>query len=429
MSSSHARTPHPWIPNGPSKSSHIPYGPRSVKANTSFQSQTPHLDEVLVKAKGDSHLFLSSGAHLTHNNSESTAPPPNSILSNKVFSMAPENQPQGEHSNDESISIFSDNMHDAMGANSALHRTSAHRKYGLVTMRSSATHFNKRAMETFSDRLSSCFNRFHDHSAHTREALYEEIEEQTSRAIRSMEQEIRDIQEEVEERFKKEKEVTKEDLFDRAFASMDHQYPQAEKSLIKRLKALGPDVAARQRAHDQMQSEMKQRENKLTEEHRLNLESGAQARLQEREAQLATQRAQVQAEMEEVQRNTLADLSEKLSREAKDQIAAYRLELENLREARITSARTKEVERTENLLQDLKLKFMAQAEEEVQAASLHEEDEERLALKQIQEEISRFQALKATEITTNARAHRAETLPSMAIELEERAEGIERNFR
>jgi hypothetical protein len=343
--------------------------------------------------------------------------------------MDQEQQFLEDNPNDETLSFNSDSLYDSIGANNALRRTSAHRKYGLVTMRSSATHFNKRAMESFSERLSSCFNKFHDHSASTRESLYREVEEQTSRAIRSMEQEVRDIQKEVEERFRKEEVVTKEDLFERAFASMNHKYPEAEVELIDRLRSQGADVVARQRAHEQMQAELKQRECDLTEEHRSNLEGGAQARLQEREAQLATQRAKIQAEMEELQRNTLAELSEKLSREAKDQIAAYRLELENLRDARVTSAREKEAEKTEKLLQDLKVKFMTQAEKEVRAASMHEEDEERLALTQVQEEISRFQALKATEITTNARAHRAQTLPSMAIELEERAEGIERNFR
>ena len=41
----------------------------------------------------------------------------------------------------------------------------------------------------------------------------------------------------------------------------------------------------------------------------------------------------------------------------------------------------------------------------------------------------RYQELKATEITTTARTMRANALPSMAIELEERAEAIERQFR
>ena len=419
----------PWIPCGPSKS-HVFYGPGKDKGRSSFTRQTPNLDEVLEKSEQDYRPFLTSGGHYRGNGHNSMPTTHAEILrNNQTISIEEAQQFLGDNPNDETLSFNSDSLHDSIGASNALRRTSAHRKYGLVTMRSSATHFNKRAMESFSERLSSCFNKFHDHSASTRESLYREVEEQTSRAIRSMEQEVRDIQKEVEERFRKEEEVTKDDLFARAFASMNRKYPEAEVELADRIRSQGADVVARQRAHEQMQAELKQREYDLTEEHRSNLEGGAQARLQEREAQLATQRAKIQVEMEELQRNKLAELSEKLSREAKDQIAAYRLELENLREARVTSAREKEAGITEKLLQDLKVKFMTQAEEEVRAASIHEEDEERVALTQVQEEISRFQALKATEITTNARAHRAQTLPSMAIELEERAEGIERNFR
>ena len=50
-------------------------------------------------------------------------------------------------------------------------------------------------------------------------------------------------------------------------------------------------------------------------------------------------------------------------------------------------------------------------------------------LQVIKEEVKRYQELRAAEITTQARTVRAQALPSMAIELEERAEAIERQYR
>ena len=314
-------------------------------------------------------------------------------------------------------------------AQRALKQTTGHRKYGLVTMRSSAGQFNKAAMKTFSARLSNCFDKFQAYSDRSREEIYREVEEQTSKAIRAMEQEAKDIQGEVEGRFKKEEEVARDDMLSRALASVNAQYADAESSLLSALRAEGPDVTSRQRAHEATMSKLKSKEAELRETHRRNLEDGAKAMLQEREAALCGRREEVTAKMEEEQRRALSNLSDSLSTSAKEQISAYRIELENLRDARVTSARSKESEKTEKIVQELKRKFIAQAESEVGIASRDALSDEDAAISQVRDEISRFQSLKATEITTSARAHRAETLPSMAIELEERAENIERNFR
>ena len=219
----------------------------------------------------------------------------------------------------------------------------------------------------------------------------------------------------------------------------------------------GPDVVARQRAHESLQAEIRAMEVEIDSAHRKELEEGAILRLNEREAALGNQRAKVLAEMEEEERVSIKTLSDNLSRDASKQIEDFRRELEELREARTVSALAKEKETTEILVQvsslssrrlssfvhtcvwrplfthvhaqELKANFMKQAVAEIEVVSRGSEEDVDYALHQVRDEVGRFQALKATEITTNARSMRAARLPRMAIELEERAEGIEREFR
>ena len=228
------------------------------------------------------------------------------------------------------------------------------------------------------------------------------------------------IREEAEAKFRGEEESLKKRLEEEARESLEGMFEEKESELVRRVREEGTDAVDRQRAHEKCEGEFKEAERRLKEEHRRRLEEGAMERLKEREAQLADQREEIRREMDDEQRAAIKLVSEKLAKDAKEQIAAYRIDLENLREARIKSAQAKEAEKTSKVLADLKNQFMVQATSEMKILSDGADDEERYALKQVSDEIARFQALKATEITTNARAHRAETLPNMAIELEER---------
>lgn len=435
MSTFHRQNPNqrktiPWIPNGSSSSKHISYkinDPRHPNYGKRFEDQ-PH-----ANTKTDNYNYNVDEASFAQSSIHSQA-----TLQKKYrgLSGGPERRPvRQDRPESPQLSLTQSEQAEfelqehKHASQSALKNTTAHRKYGMVSMRSSAAMYNKKAMESFHDRLDSCLDKFDQHTQETREQLYKRVEEETGLAIEKMEDEVASIQKEVAFKYKAEAAAAKDEVMGKAMESLELQFQDKERELVRRLEAEGPDVIARQIAHEEMEKEIKATEARIQEEHRKALEQGALARLKEREAQLNQQRDSIIREMEEDKQQRMKELSERLSRDAKNQISAYRLELENLREARTTSARTKEAEKTAEIVQGLKAKFIEQANEELKLASVGAEEEENYALKQVADEIARFQALKATEITTNARAHRAETLPGMAIELEERAEGIERHFR
>jgi hypothetical protein len=307
--------------------------------------------------------------------------------------------------------------------------TSAHRKYGMVTLRSAAATMNSEALSSFKNRLHSCIDKFDKAALEGRSALYDKVERETVQAIERMRREVAVIEKEVSAKFKEEDRLHKEEVEKKAMRLMEDQFAAKLRELEDAIEAEGPDVVARQRAHEALHTEIRRLETEISEAHRKALEDGALARLNERETSLAQQRAELLEELEEKQRSSIADLSKKLSADASAQISSYRIELENLRESRITSARLKERDQTEAMVQELKHTFIKQAEEEISTVDRGSDDDLNYALKQVRDEVSRFQALKATEITTNARSKRAQTLPAMAMELEERAEGIERSFR
>ena len=256
-----------------------------------------------------------------------------------------------------------------------------------------------------------------------------QVELQTSSAISEMEEATKKIKEEVFKRYEEAGKLIKEETMQKAKDAIIVKYAELEPELLAKIEEEGPDAAARHRAREVMEKKIKVLQDELNNEHKKGLENGALERLNEREQQLADQRIEVQQRLDEETRERMSELSAKLSADAKVQISTYRIELEDLRESRVTAARAKENEITDKELQKVKEKFMQQATEEVGLCQIGAKEEEEAMLAGIKEEVKRYQELRAAEITTQARTVRAQALPSMAIELEERAEAIERQYR
>jgi len=273
-------------------------------------------------------------------------------------------------------------------------------------MRSTAGSINADAKRAFEAKMSSVLTKFASHQQATRSALYSQMELQARSKIGEMEEQTSRVKEEVYSKYESAGRACKEEMFSAATIRIEEMYESLEAELVRRVLEEGPDVAARQRSSEALLKEIGAAQSALLASHKVSLEKGALLRLNEREGTLAEQRSSISDSMEEETRVTLKELSALLSASAKDSLNGYRVELEDLRCARVKAEETLQASLTETEIQTVKDKLMLQATEEVrlvQVGALHEEE---AALNSVKDEVrSEIMATSTTKITKLTTLH------------------------
>ena len=424
----------PWIPNGKSQGRHHikykdpkhPHYHDYIRPPTNLASD--HDPDVALSIQAHEAAVARRGGAIspttTNNNNNYTDRRGRSVSPNNNQSSRVTSATRNSVENSQS-SIDASRLSDL----SRLQGTSARRRYNLMSHLSGTKDVNAAAASHFEARMEQAAQSLAQAGVNLREDLYSSVERDVNQAVLQMEADAHRIAEEGRLRIDKEGEEIRRraEIESRAWLEKEHEKACVE--IRQRLEFEGRKPVHRQLAFKSIEDEILQMQASLNERHKKDLEEGALKRLNEREIELANERARIRDEVEEEGRDRMKELSEKLGQDAREQISEYERELHNLRDARCNEVKAKENQGLAAEIAALKQRFMEQASREIDAIRRGSDEEEAKALANVRDEAGRFQALKAAEITSVARGRRAEGLPAVAIELEERAENIERAFR
>lgn len=412
----------PWIPNGKSKGRHHitykdpkhPHYHDYIRPPTNLVSDSDPVVTLTLGQVGFDSTARRGAVSPTCTPANTTS----SRAGSRSVSPTPNNQSRPTTADSSKLSDIS-----------RLQSTSARRRYNLVSHLSGTKQVNLAATAQFEARMEAAAQTLAQAGLNLREDLYSSVERDVNEAVLQMEADAHRIAEEGRMRIEREGEEAMRRAEIEAKAWLENEFEGACVEIKNRLELEGRKPLHRQLAFKAIEEEIQQMQADLNARHKKDLEEGALRRLNERETELANERARLRDEYEEEGRKRMKALSEKLGQDAREQISEYERELRNLRDARCNEVRAKENQAIAIEIASLKQRFMEQASKEIEAIRRSADEDEAKALATVRDEAGRFQALKAAEITAVARGRRAEGLPAVAIELEERADNIERSFR
>jgi len=170
---SHQKRHPPWIPSGVGKGSHVVY---KDNAHPHYHEYTkPPTNNEYVSHHDMSLSTIKGGS----GGMGRVSPSDVGDESDNHFNYRQHRHGGGMEEETNRSAFLKNSAPSAAADDSVAHKamssTSAHRKYSLVVVRSTADQINKRAIRSFQNRMSTCLNKFEDHYAATREALYSQV--------------------------------------------------------------------------------------------------------------------------------------------------------------------------------------------------------------------------------------------------------------